>query len=401
MSLCVLRTCHRGKYWSTTILHFLGLTVLTFLVFGPMACHRLLHSYFYLRTWHLDRMSQEFLDRNLEEAQEAVKYFADLPQFLNASSTARKDTSGHAKAKPWLVITIITIGRKQEFHYLLQVMSRFHQLIEECGYSCKRHQLFLCNVDSDPKTHKDARFLSRLIPTVEHYSTVSGDMGINIFEKEKRDYAFCLEQALLTFDPEYVLLVEDDAVPEVEIFQVLNQLLLVRFPDIPLGGALYFKLFHPERLQRYVNPEPMRILEWVGLGMFAGTVFSWIYGKVVWNSGASWPTFIFFALYSMALVELVGRHYVLELRRLSPSLYNVVPATECCTPAMLYSADSARRALTYFAKIECRRGFAKDTALYYNLHQTGEWAYVVEPNLVQHVGMYSSLRLSFDDPKLL
>ncbi|XP_069083062.1 post-GPI attachment to proteins factor 4-like [Pleurodeles waltl] len=401
MPLWGLRASHRGRHWLGTAIHFLVLTVLTFLVLGPVICHRLLYSYFYVRRWHLDRMSQDFLYQNLEDAHNAVQYFANFHLPANSTPVVVVDGPRHAVAKPWLVITIVTIGRKPEFHYLLQVVSRFHRLLAECGDACRHHQLFLCNVDPNPRTHEDAMLLAKFIPSVEHYDIVSENLGTNLFEKEKQDYAFCLERTLMTFDPEYVLMVEDDAVPLPDIFPVLNQLLCVRFPDTPLGGALYFKLFHPERLQRYVNPEPMRILEWVGLGMFAGTILSWTYGRAVEQPGPSWPTFVFFALYSMGLVELVGRHYLLELRRLSPALYNVVPVTECCTPAMLYSSDSAHRVLAYFAKTECRRGFAKDTALYYLLRHSREWAFVVEPNLVQHVGLYSSLRGDFDEPKLL
>lgn len=226
------------------------------------------------------------------------------------------------------------------------------------------------------------------------------DPALNQFEKEKQDYVFCLEQSLLAYNPEYVLVVEDDAVPEDEIFPVLQHLLLARFSKPYLRDALYFKLYHPERLQHYVNPEPMRILEWLGLGMFLGPVLNCGYSWATGRPGLSWPIVLFFALYSMALSELVGRHYLLELRRLAPTLYNVVPVTECCTPAMLFSAPSAQRALGYLKGLHCRQGFAKDIALYSLLRTKGENAYVVEPNLVRHVGMYSSLRLN-DNPKLL
>lgn len=67
---------------------------------------------------------------------------------------------------------------------------------------------------------------------------------------------------------------------------------------------------------------------------------------------------------------------------------------------MLFSAPSAHRALGYLKGLQCRQGFAKDIALYSLLRTKGENAYVVEPNLVRHVGMYSSIRLN-DNPKLL
>uniref|UniRef100_A0A8C5XA05 Post-GPI attachment to proteins GalNAc transferase 4 n=1 Tax=Malurus cyaneus samueli TaxID=2593467 RepID=A0A8C5XA05_9PASS len=363
--------CLCGKYCrrSSPFIHLLTLTVLTFGVLAPLICHRLLHSYFYLRRWHLSPMSQEFLAQNQQEGRAALHYFETIDTF-----------------QPLLLITIITVQRRNDFHYVLQVAARFHRLLQQCGTHCQSHRLLLCNVESDPNSHQDVRLLSSFFPMVSRGKPArESDPSLNPFEKEKQDYVFCLEQSLLAYNPEYVLLVEDDAVPEDEIFSVLQHLFSARFSKPYLRDALYFKLYHPERLQRYFNPEPMRLLEWLGLGLFLGPV---------------WGLVAFFALYSMALSELVGRHYGLELRRLHPALYNVVPASECCTPAMLFPASSARRALGYLRELRCRRGFAKDTALYSLLRGRGENAFVVEPNLVRHVGMYSSLRLN-SNPKLL
>ncbi|KAM9368052.1 post-GPI attachment to proteins factor 4 [Phaethornis superciliosus] len=387
--------CGRWCRWSSPFIHLLTLTVVTFSVLAPLMCHRLLHSYFYLRHWHLNSMSQDFLEQNQQEGQAALHYFENL-QAPNSSKASDSDTF-----QPLLLITIITVQRQNDFHYVLQVASHFHHLLQKCGAHCRSHRILLCNVESDPSSHQDARLLSSFFPVVSRDKTGETlDPRVSQFEKEKQDYVYCLEQSLLVYNPEYVLVVEDDAVPEEEIFAVLQHLILNRFSKPYLRDALYFKLYHPERLQHYFNPEPMRILEWLGLGMFLGPVLACMYSCVTGHSSLSWLVVIFFAVYSMALSELVGRHYLLELRRLSPTLYNIVPVTECCTPAMLFPAPSALRASGYLKGLRCRQGFAKDTALYSLLRAKGENAYVVEPNLVRHVGMYSSLRLN-DNPKLL
>ncbi|NWW78229.1 TM246 protein, partial [Climacteris rufus] len=387
--------CGKWCRWSSPFIHLLTLTVVTFGVLAPLTCHRLLHSYFYLRRWHLNAMSQEFLEQNQQEGQDALHYFEKM-QTPNAS-----EASGSDALQPVLLITIITVQRRSDFHYLLQVASRFHRLLRKCGAGCRSHRVLLCNVESDPSSHQDVRLLSSFFPMVSRDGTgESPDPSVNQFEKEKQDYVFCLEQSLLAYNPEYILVVEDDAVPEEEIFPVLRHLLLARFSKPYLRDALYFKLYHPERLQRYLNPEPMRLLEWLGLGMFLGPALGCAYCRAAGRPGPGWGLVAFFGLYSMALAELVGRHYGLELRRLHPALYNVVPASECCTPAMLFPAASARRASRYLRGLRCRRGFAKDTALYALLRGRAESAYVVEPNLVRHVGMYSSLRLS-SSPQLL
>ncbi|RLV98003.1 hypothetical protein DV515_00011215 [Chloebia gouldiae] len=222
--------------------------------------------------------------------------------------------------------------------------------------------MLLCNMESDPSSHQDVRLLSRLFPVVGHDRTGENpDLSLNQSEKEKQDYVFCLEQSLLVYNPEYILLMEDDAGSLSPTLEVEPYLYLSR-------DLLYFKLYRLEGLQHYFNPEPTRILEWLGLGMFLGPVLSCAYCQAAGRAGPIWCLVVFFALYSTALLELVGQHCRLELCHLHPPLYNV--------------------------------GFAKDTVLYLLLWGKGENTFVVEPKLVQHMGMYSSLRLN-SDPKLL
>lgn len=343
-------------------------------------------------------MSQEYLQQSLKEGEAALHYFEELP-----SANGSVPIVWQATPRPWLVITIVTVDRQPGFHYVLQVVSQFHRLLQQCGARCEGHQLFLCNVERSV-SHFDAKLLSKYVPVANRYEGTEDDYGddpsTNSFEKEKQDYVYCLESSLQTYNPDYVLMVEDDALPEEQIFPVLEHLLRARLSEPHLRDALYLKLYHPERLQHYINPEPMRILEWVGVGMVLGPLLTWIYMRFASRPGFSWPVMLFFSLYSMGLVELVGRHYFLELRRLSPSLYSVVPASQCCTPAMLFPAPAARRTLTYLSQVYCHQGFGKDMALYSLLRAKGERAYVVEPNLVKHIGLFSSLRYNFH-PSLL
>lgn len=46
--------------------------------------------------------------------------------------------------------------------------------------------------------------------------------------KEKQDYVYCLESSLQTYNPDYVLMVEDDAVPEADLSS----------PGTPSAGSL-------------------------------------------------------------------------------------------------------------------------------------------------------------------
>ncbi|KAJ8786075.1 hypothetical protein J1605_006655 [Eschrichtius robustus] len=86
--------------------------------------------------------------------------------------------------------------------------------------------------------------------------------------------------------------------------------------------------------------------------------------------------------------------------QLRPSLYSVVPASQFCTPAVPFPARVARQTLTYLSQVYCHKGFAKNMALYSLLRAKGERAYVVEPNLVKHIRLFSSLQYNFH-PSLL
>ncbi|XP_023800513.1 transmembrane protein 246-like [Cyanistes caeruleus] len=180
--------CGKWCHWSSPFIHLLTLTLVTFAVVAPLICHRLLHSYFYLRRWHLYPMSQEFLEQNQQEGQDALHYFEKM-QMPNAS-----EVSGSEAFQPLLLITIITVQRRNDFHYVLQVASHFHRLLQKCGVRCQSHRMLLCNVESDPSIHQDVRLLSSLFPMVSPDRTGENpDPSLNQFEKEKQDYLFCLE----------------------------------------------------------------------------------------------------------------------------------------------------------------------------------------------------------------
>ena len=85
---------------------------------------------------------------------------------------------------------------------------------------------------------------------------------------------------------------------------------------------------------------------------------------------------------------------MLPWRRLSPRFYSVVPAPNCCTVAIVFPRRQIPGVVAALRVVNCRRGFAKDAALdeIKGRHETG--AYLVEPNLVKHIGFYSTLRKS-------
>lgn len=375
----------------------LVLSGVTFCVVLPLCCHQLLYSYFFIRSMYLDPMSEGVLQESLQRGRDAL-------HFWQSASTVVSSRLGDITQHPDLLVTVVTAHRKEghDFHYLLQVMRQLSGLLGSCG-ARKCAEVLVCDVQGDALENPDAKLLENHFLVVRRSPEEQQRSGerLNIFEQEKRDYVFCLRKGLELLKPKNVVVLEDDAMPRPDFFVVIKDLLSRRFAL----QTLYIKLYHPERLQRYWNPEPYRILEWVGLGLVAATAL--LLALPYWNPCSfsftlSAAHLVFFTLYFMAAAELLGRHYLLEARRLSPQLYAVSPATECCTPAMLFPGNSSLRVAEYLDASHCMKGNAKDMVLYQRARTTpGERSHSVEPNLITHIGAYSSIRPNPLRPRLL
>ncbi|KAI4901768.1 hypothetical protein NFI96_001093 [Prochilodus magdalenae] len=381
--------------WSSGVAQGATLCVLTFGLVLPLCCHRCLYSYYFFKSMYLDRMSDVALQESYERGQQALRYWQDLATTKSPDSPLTR--------RPELLVTVVTAQRTEgrDFHYLLQVMHRLDLLLRTCGDAEPCAEVLLCDVENGPSGNEDASLLQKRFRVVRR--PLEGPKKheyLNVFEKEKRDYIYCLRKGWELLKPRNVVMLEDDALPGTDFFTVIRDLLTRRFAV----NSLYVKLYHPERLQRYWNPEPYRILEWVGLGLVGASALL-LFSLALCGPRAlpvSPAVLLFLVLYVMAVAELAGRHYLLELRRISPQLYAVSPATECCTPAMLYPGNSSARVAALLDKVECFKGHAKDMALYRLARNApGERAHSVEPNLITHIGAFSSVRANPPHPKLL
>ncbi|KAM7419954.1 hypothetical protein PAMA_016858 [Pampus argenteus] len=382
--------------WSRTIAQAFILAVVTFCIILPLCCHRLLYSYYFIKSVYLDSMSEEVLRESLNRGQDALRFWQ------HATTTASRFS--HIVQHPELLVTVVTARRNnaQDFHYLLQVMQRLSGLLGGCGeQQCA--EVLVCDVESGPHENQDAKLLEGHFQVIRrsHLEQQRNWERVNTFEREKRDYVFCLRKAQELVKPKNMVVLEDDALPKEDFFAVIKDLLSRRFSL----QTLYIKLYHPERLQHYWNPEPFRILEWIGLGLVGATTLLLTFpywSPCSFSFTLSASHLVFFALYVMAAAELVGRHYLLEMRRLSPQLYAVSPATECCTPAMLFPGNASLRVAEYLDGTFCVKGNAKDIVLYHIARTTpGERSHSVEPNLITHIGAYSSVRPNPPRPRLL
>ena len=69
-----------------------------------------------------------------------------------------------------------------------------------------------------------------------------------------------------------------------------------------------------------------------------------------------------------------------------------MPAPDCCTTANLYPGPNIEQVADSLASISCGYNKAKDFALVDVVAETGLKAWYLQPNIVRHIGAYSSIR---------
>lgn len=366
---------------------------LTFLLVLPILCHRLKYSIYYGVLWPRN-ITEENL-RMIEENNQRL--LIDRLEFINIS------TKNEVLRKPDnftdIVITIITVSRRMgEYnpYYLTQTVGKLLQLLRKDATNLQfTYGLMLCNVDSLPNVYVEAREISKFIHTTTKYTERLRQV-VNRFEKEKRDYVYCLEKSL-QFQPKYVLLMEDDAYPTDRMLPVLEysiqNVFEGKFSEFfhERRKVAYLKLYHPERLLGFISSEIHRLFE-LASAIALLLAFLSAFRTRTYTNGTTWRLVIIGGIYMLFLALAIGRPNLIHIRTAAPYFHSFVTAPSCCTPANLYSYAGARVVIDSMSRKVSYAGHAKDALLDEFLQETGYSAIYVEPNIFKHIGQYSSLR---------
>lgn len=302
----------------------------------------------------------------------------------------------------YLLITVVTTSRvtsaNDELRYLIQsVVSSHRELVENEDIHAA---LVICNVDREPMKHKQALSLSQHFPTiVKNRSTTTKD----IYDKEKDDYVYCLEQARL-FNPQYVLMVEDDAVPYPSMLPYLRYILDNKIATMFQRGErvnrtdpwLALKLYYPETWLGF-GLEMFPILQLAGLCC----VFASLFVAVAWGVSAFFHTrhtvgllylvMLTGAVYGLMIAYGIGRQNLFELCRIHPMFFHIYHAPGCCTPATLFPVHRISRFTDHLSRVVCNSKFGLDLAMDEYARTERLTIYQAAPNLFRHVGMFSTL----------
>lgn len=353
---------------------------------------------------------------NEQRLDKALQYFKEID-----NQTSIEFYKKHYSYIPDIVVCIVTVSRTRQTAktgYLIQTAAAVDRILKRDKIFTKT-QLFVCNVDRNPDKHNDAVMLQSYIPYIQKNGTNFWNMtfptlNVSLLNKDKHrgqelaDYTFCLN-ASLTWGSAYVLMLEDDVVPYDNIFEVLHytttqhKFIHNGHAEAAVGTTQKFsfiKLYYPERWQGYAN-EADRIIELACVGLSGGGLIflmvflcakvcrlEFTYKTQVLYYGLSCFLMIFIAL-------MVGRQNVMELRRFSPQLFRLGPTPACCTPAMFYSSSIIPGLMKYLLE---HTEVHKDLAIYDFIRHYDIPGYILEPNLVRHIGMYTSLQDAHKSP---
>ncbi|XP_046572588.1 post-GPI attachment to proteins factor 4-like isoform X2 [Haliotis rubra] len=390
------------------------LYALTFLVFLPLICVNLRHSLYHLRLHDAEEEERRLITENdlrLVENEQIVKKYNE--------SVIKNSQSGpllHSEDVD-VGITVITVSRNRHRKggykpkYLTQVVGRLLGLLNNtANHSKRKYGLFVCNVDDHPETYDELKPLKIILPTFQMYQKTR-DSKIDIFEKEKRDYIFCLEETL-KLNALYAFLVEDDGYPHKDLIPVLERTIdshveqkaVAEFsPKVLPRNVTYVKFYHPERLLGYISTELERLPELFAVSFVFGTLMVILYAHFVlqWTRNNLKVIWFVCVLYCGLVALFVGRVNLMEMRRMSVQTYQVTSAPSCCTPAMLYPRQGGREIVKRLSAVTCKRRYGKDMALEDIRRRHGYTALMVQPNLFKHIGLYSSLRKGVIDPFII
>jgi hypothetical protein len=109
----------------------------------------------------------------------------------------------------------------------------------------------------------------------------------------------------------------------------------------------------------------------------------------------------YFFLITLVLVLLDHSNVSWTWRSLHPSFYAIYPAPSCCLPGVIYFQETYREIIQYLNSIKCHSKYAIDTAFDDLPKRTQLQTFLVEPNLLHHIGLYSRLRRKYINPYLL
>ncbi|XP_078659761.1 GPI-N-acetylgalactosamine transferase PGAP4-like [Branchiostoma floridae x Branchiostoma belcheri] len=388
----------------------LVLYIVMFCVVLPLLCHRLNYSIYYTQTLHMGRTDPFAYAMKVNNDR---KKLAQTALLSRAPGTNLSHITLKSGSKVKLAIGFVAVSRQVKMRdgstynpgYLLQSVEA---ILRE--NPPRETRLLVCDVDSNPTSNPDVAFLSSFVSVRSKYlkGKTAEPLALgNTFKKEREDYMYCLNQTL-SFDPDFVLILEDDALATPGVLDTIDHIIRTKIENTYRGFEMeqnnytktFFKLFTPTYMQNdFHTTKPKRIfvhvLDLVGTGIVGGTFLTFVhtifFNKVPKRSYSTLYCFFVASVVCCILAALAtSRVHLMEWRRISKHFYVMFEADNCCTPAILYRKDTAVDFLKYLQTTR-HNPSPIDGDMNHLVVNHGYKRFAVEPNLFSHIGMYSSI----------
>ena len=207
----------------------------------------------------------------------------------------------------------------------------------------------------------------------------------------------------LTRRSDYILIIEDDALPVDDFLNILDHILKHKL--LQSRKFAFLKLYYPERWQGFGKEEikelfiggcsiglifGLPVLKQCGTEFKKCTVLNYLTGLLL---------IVSITIYCIATAYTLGRQHILELLKLSKATHFLIEAPGCCTQAVLYSQDMIKPLVNYLEFVTCGYNFPKDIAMDSYARERNLQRYLIIPNLFSNIGYYSSIKSNTKDPR--
>lgn len=383
---------------------FLG----TFLIALPLICYNLQYSSYFF-PGNLNYANYLARGRDEKRMARAESNFAlmekkhQLPYVYGRGYSKDRPES----SAPTLSIVITAVNRNThetdafEPHYLTQTLhTLLHAInadLKTFGMRWRRVNVSICNVDTFPNTFGEAERLSKVVRVFQRRHPLKMD---NPLCKEKEDFAFCLSRVVSIDENEYIVVLEDDMLSQVDSMEALYDLLQTRLPRRfgkkgvrnRLGSV---QLYTPLRDYQYLFTDSTTWLELMLLTGFGTFVLFFFYFRLhcrPYNMVANIMLLVVLSFYTIMVLLLVGRPHVLNARHAITRQYSLSDAPGPNFSAVLFPANLAEELASYVQGTECSSAFSKPKAVDRFMQVKQRRSLAFYPSLFHHIGLYSVYR---------
>ncbi|UJR25551.1 hypothetical protein I4U23_006896 [Adineta vaga] len=344
---------------------------------------------------------------------------------LNKRKQISMNTTNH------IVISIL-YGKQDTDHregkfYIGQIL--YHLL----KYSHPRFLITLCeNNNTNEQISDGIKLIRQIFPVFIVNSISTSSTTINTYEREKQAHLQCILANFQSFpNLNHLLLLQDDAEPihkdfSYQLIKLIDDRIQQQWPlnNHHRQQPAFIKIYHPRWLISYLYPSVYLITQLIATSLlftFIGYSFYKLFieekndmkhypTRISFNNSIFLPeiinrTLIYFIAYFLLILILLilidHSNLSWTWRSFHPSFYAIYPAPSCCLPGVLYFRQTYTQVTDYLNQVQCHSKYAIDTAFDDLPRRTNLRTYLVEPNLVHHIGLYSRLRRTYINPYLL